>query len=122
MAVSTQPNRVHEAQRWQPLGLGMLEGWQSCRGRRRETWSRDTGPGARCRDCAVLAVALEHSRREEGCCCRCQGHAGEREQQISGDEDQQTWEAAVPPLPAQRGTGGWQEQNCRNPGGPEIPE
>lgn len=68
-------------------------------------WGRDTGPGAPCRGCAVLAVPLKHSRREEGCCCRCQGHARERERQISGDEDQQTWEVAVPPLPAQRETG-----------------
>lgn len=70
-------------------------------------WGRDAGPRARFRACAVLAMALKHSRREEGCCCRCQGHAREREQQIPGDEDQQTWEAAVPPLPAQRETGEW---------------
>lgn len=55
--------------------------------------------------CAVLAVPLKHSRREEGCCCQCQGHAREREQQIAGDEDQQTWGAAVPPPPAQREAG-----------------
>lgn len=115
MAVSTrtQPSRVLQSAK----GTGVTTFGPQCAGRMAEMqgqekgemppppWGRDTGPGARCRACAVLAVVLKHSRREEGCCCRCQGHAREREQQIPGDEDQQTWEAAVPPLPAQRETG-----------------
>lgn len=115
--------RAHEAQRWRPLGLGVPEGWQGCRGRSRERWSRDSGPGARCRACAVLAVPLKHSRREEGCCCQCQGHAREREQQISGDEDQQSWRQPCRHCQhrGRRAGGGWQGQNCQNRGGPEIP-
>lgn len=41
-------------------------------------------PGLTAKGCAVLAAALRRSRREEGCCCWCQGHAREWERQISG--------------------------------------
>lgn len=41
-------------------------------------------PGLTAKGCAVLAAALRRSRREEGCCCWCQGQAQERERQISG--------------------------------------
>lgn len=81
--------KVHEASRCQPVGLSKPEGCQGCRGRRREGCHcrhrvGTPAPGLAAEGCTVLAAALRRSRRGEGGGCWCQGHAREREQQISG--------------------------------------
>lgn len=70
-------------------GPSMPEGWQGYRDRRREGchcchWVGTPAPGLAAECCAMLVVALRHSRREERCCCQCQGHAQEWERHISG--------------------------------------
>lgn len=63
--------KVCEASQCQSVGLGMPKGWQGCRGRRRKGCHCHHRAGTPARGlaaegCAVLAVALRCSRREEG--------------------------------------------------------